>query len=105
MDHPYKEFEGTPLWAAIDGAISKLEQNSDVALTTAREHVIGYIAKTVSPGALCSLSPNEYTGLLNVVNEACGGANPIEDWECEALTGLTKVQLLALHEKLRAGLF
>ena len=103
MNHPYKEFEGTPLWEAIDDAISKLEQNSDVVLTTAREYVVGYIAKTVSPVALCSLSPGEYTGLLNVVIEACGGAHPINDWGCQALTALTKDQLLALQAKLKVG--
>ena len=100
MTHPYKEFENTPMWRAIDQAVSDLERNSDLALVTAREYVIGYITKAVSGTALGSLSQGEFHGLLNVLNEACNGANPIEDWECHSLTGLTKEELRALLDKL-----
>jgi hypothetical protein len=43
MKHPYAEYEQTPLWRAIDVAVSELERNRDVELTTAREYVIGYL--------------------------------------------------------------
>ena len=45
MEHPYSQYERTPLWEAIDAAISTLEQNRDVELATAREYVIGYLCQ------------------------------------------------------------
>ena len=58
MNHPYSEFEQTPLWKAIDAAIADLEQNQDVELKTTREHFIGSLCqqlaaqRTVAEGAL-----------------------------------------------------
>jgi len=43
MRNPYSEFEQTTLWETIDAAVSELERNRDVELSTAREHVIGYL--------------------------------------------------------------
>lgn len=100
MTHPYKEFEDTPIWCAVDRAISDLERNSDVALVTTREHVIGFITKAVSGSALGGLSQTEYHGVINVLNEVCNSANPIEDWECHSLTGLTKDELRTVLKKL-----
>jgi hypothetical protein len=40
--HPYVEFEGTPLWQALTEVFRELEENRDVAVTTASEYVIGY---------------------------------------------------------------
>jgi hypothetical protein len=100
MTHPYKDYEDTPIWRAVDRAISDLERNSDVALVTTREHVVGFITKAVSASALGALSQDEYRGVLNVMNEACNGANAIEDWECHSLTGLTKDELKAVLNKL-----
>jgi hypothetical protein len=48
MKHPYAEYEQTPLWRAIDAAISELERNRDVELTTAREYVIGYLCQQLA---------------------------------------------------------
>ena len=44
-EHPYVEFERTPLWRAIDRAVSDLEENQDLNLTELREYVVGYICK------------------------------------------------------------
>ena len=44
-EHPYIAFEGTPLWRAVDRAISDLEGNQDLKLTALREDVVGYICK------------------------------------------------------------
>ena len=44
-DHPYVEFERTPLWRAVDRAVSDLEGNQDLKLTEHREYLVGYICK------------------------------------------------------------
>jgi len=100
MTHPYKEFEDTPIWRAVDHAVSELEKNSDLTLVTAREYVVGSIAKAVAMVSLGSLSQEEFSGVLNVLNEACHGASPIEDWECHSLIGLSKDELKAVLSKL-----
>jgi hypothetical protein len=43
--HPYIDFERTPLWRAIDRAVSDLEGNQDLKLTELREYIVGYICK------------------------------------------------------------
>jgi len=45
MKHPYVEFEKTPLWKALKAAITDLEKNQDVKLTTTQQHVVGYICQ------------------------------------------------------------
>lgn len=45
MSQPYVEFEDTPLWRAIDAALTSLEENHDVAPMTARTHVVGYLCR------------------------------------------------------------
>ena len=48
MKHPYLQFDKTPLWLAIDFAISELERNRGVELTTSRNYVIGYLCQQLS---------------------------------------------------------
>lgn len=45
--HPYKSLEGHSVWKAIEKAITELEANGDLELSTARELVIGYLTKSV----------------------------------------------------------
>ena len=45
MKHPYAEFEKTLLWKALDTAMSDLQKNQDVVLTTTQQHVIGYLCQ------------------------------------------------------------
>ena len=45
MSHPYKEFEGSDLWRAIDSELKALEKNRHIELTTAREYVVGSLCK------------------------------------------------------------
>jgi hypothetical protein len=52
MDHPYKEFEGTKVWRAIDSEIKALEKNGDLELTTARQYVIGSLCKCLAKKSL-----------------------------------------------------
>jgi len=54
MSHPYQEFETTALWREIDRAITALEDNRDLQLTTARSHVIGALCKRLVEAKLIS---------------------------------------------------
>lgn len=48
MKHPYKKFEQTSLWNAIDAAVADLVKNKDLELRTTREHIIGYLCRQLS---------------------------------------------------------
>lgn len=50
MEHPYKEFEGLVIWQAIEKAVSELEQNNDLVISTAKEYVVGYLCKSIVEG-------------------------------------------------------
>ena len=45
--HPYAPLEGSPTWDVLDRALAQLEANGDVALSTARPYVIGYLCQAV----------------------------------------------------------
>ena len=45
MEHPYKEYENTPIWSIVGQAITELVENNDIELQTPIEYVIGYICK------------------------------------------------------------
>lgn len=45
MEHPYKEYENTPIWSIVGQAITELVENNDIELQTSIEYVIGYICK------------------------------------------------------------
>lgn len=47
MEHPYKEYEDTPIWSIVGQAITELVENNDIELQTPIEYVIGYICKKV----------------------------------------------------------
>jgi len=56
-EHPYNEFENTPLWKIVEEAISDLESNQDLDLTTSPEYFIGYICRSlVNKGVSTDLS-------------------------------------------------
>lgn len=52
-NHPYKELEADPLWDAVSKALSALEKNRDIMISTRRELVVGYIVKA----CVCSRKP------------------------------------------------
>ena len=58
MPHPYSEFEGTTVWRSLDAALSDLESNRDLALTTARTHVIGYLCKQLAAAGVVTERPS-----------------------------------------------
>jgi hypothetical protein len=45
MNHPYSEFEKSKAWKVFDRAISELEKNRDLQITTERKYVIGFLCK------------------------------------------------------------
>jgi hypothetical protein len=42
---PYEIHRGTPVWKVVDKAISDLVENGDLAESTPREYIVGYICK------------------------------------------------------------
>jgi hypothetical protein len=47
-NHPYRAYEGSPLWKAMSEAVAELVKNGDLVETTAHPYVVGYICKRVS---------------------------------------------------------
>jgi hypothetical protein len=45
MNHPYKDLESHPLWKPIAEALSELESNQDLKITTRPEYVIGFLIR------------------------------------------------------------
>jgi hypothetical protein len=46
--HPYKEFEKTGLWRALDKGIGDLVQNQDLKETGHRDYIVGYLCKVLT---------------------------------------------------------
>lgn len=45
--HPYGNWEGTPLWEAIERGIADLSKNRDISEVTERKYIVGYLCKVV----------------------------------------------------------
>lgn len=45
--HPYMDFENTPLWRAVDRAVTDLIGNQDMAEDEYHEYIVGYICKVI----------------------------------------------------------
>jgi G:T/U-mismatch repair DNA glycosylase len=41
--NPYKTAEKSPLWSVLDRALSELEENQDIKITTHRDYVVGFL--------------------------------------------------------------
>ncbi len=39
MEHPYKEYENTPIWSIVGQAITELVENNDIELQTPIERI------------------------------------------------------------------
>jgi hypothetical protein len=46
--HPYKEFEKTGLWKALNKGIRDLVENQDLKETERREYIVGYLCKVLT---------------------------------------------------------
>jgi hypothetical protein len=68
FDHPYKEFEGKPIWNAIDSALGELIVNGDIEQHTYRKYVVGYLCKRLHDSKL--ITPAESVcGFLSLPTE------------------------------------
>lgn len=45
MESPYDEYKKSSVWSIIEKAIDDLVDNQDLALTTQKNYVVGYIVK------------------------------------------------------------
>jgi hypothetical protein len=46
--HPYKEFEKTGLWKALNKGIQDLVGNQDLKESARREYIVGYLCKVLT---------------------------------------------------------
>jgi hypothetical protein len=46
--HPYKQFERTGLWKALDKGIGDLIENQDLKEIARREYIVGYLCKLLT---------------------------------------------------------
>jgi hypothetical protein len=44
----YQQYEGTPLWEALAGALAELEASREVVVGTAPHYVIGYLCQELA---------------------------------------------------------
>ena len=44
----YAEYEGTPLWRALQGALADLEASREVTVGTAPRYVLGYLCQELA---------------------------------------------------------
>jgi hypothetical protein len=44
-DHPYKEFENTPVWDVLEKGITELTKNGDLEQCSYGKYIIGYLCK------------------------------------------------------------
>lgn len=47
QSHPYKLYQDSPLWKAIDRAVTDLVGNQDLIENEYHEYIVGYICKVV----------------------------------------------------------
>jgi len=48
--HPYSEFQDSPLWKAIENQIAVLVKNGDLKEMTSREYIVGAICSGIAHG-------------------------------------------------------
>jgi hypothetical protein len=44
----YEQYEGTPLWRALEGALADLEASRELAVGTAPRYVLGYLCQELA---------------------------------------------------------
>lgn len=52
--HPYKRYEKTAVWRAIEQGVADLIENGDISESTPRDYVVGYLTKQVLDARLTS---------------------------------------------------
>jgi len=61
-NHPYKALEQQPIWKVLERAIDALVANGDLKASTAREYVIGFLAKSISEAGFTPVSELRTSG-------------------------------------------
>ena len=59
MAQHYTEYEGTPLWRAVDSALADLEENEDLELHAERRLVVGYVCEALVDAGLATARPGD----------------------------------------------
>lgn len=44
----YEQYEGTPLWRALEGALADLEASRELTVGTGRPYVLGYLCQELA---------------------------------------------------------
>jgi hypothetical protein len=44
----YEQYEGTPLWRALEGAMAELEASRELAVGTAPRYVLGFLCQELA---------------------------------------------------------
>ena len=77
-DHPYKDFERSPLWPVVRKALRDLKKNGDVELQTAEVYVVGYVAQALAEAGFRQVSElrrgDRTVEVVEVAAETAGGA-------------------------------
>jgi hypothetical protein len=55
--HPPSKFRGTPLWAALGGAIAELAGSREIVVNTAPDYVIDYLCRELVAKRLVVTEP------------------------------------------------
>jgi hypothetical protein len=55
--HPPSQFRGTPLWAALGGAIAELAGTHEITVNTAPDYVIDYLCRELVAKRLVVTEP------------------------------------------------
>jgi len=53
-DHPYREYEKSPIWKVVAQAVDDLAKNGDLIEQTRREYLVGYITRKLVERPLSS---------------------------------------------------
>jgi hypothetical protein len=48
IPHPYKRFEGTGLWRAVEKGVRDLVENQDLKELARREYIVGYLCEVLT---------------------------------------------------------
>jgi len=88
----YDKYKKTALYEKIQSAITALEENQDIVVTTEPNIVVGYISQYVSPTASGLLSTQELESLAQAINELVNGVY-IDDSEFQTRIGCSREEL------------
>jgi hypothetical protein len=72
--HPYKKYQGQPLWPIIDRAIRALSRNGDIEEQTDRNYIVGFLCKQILKGTSTSKTRANRNGAVRQALQASHGS-------------------------------